>query len=364
MLDTAKLTFITKNIPEIETISAETGLRYLYLQLTKIPYCDKIIYSPKRNYITLRLSYPRVFDRTNAYLIKTSEECQKVHQKLINDILTFNNSIEIEEAKILREWFIKYVAISITRVEIPFTYYIPFTETFNSYSNVYNLMIEVFEAKTKVKVKDIGITINGERETYIFPDKTNVRDCYKKITLYNQAKKFQDLYSNKPEVYNDIINKYPYLKYRMRIEVSIKVGLKGKSLEDFAQFKIYEEYVAQFARYALENLFDESILSDVYDNKSEELAKLLEKSREMKNLNYRGFILANKDKIYDYTILRNAIFRTTKNSNTKYSASHDVKEILKELERETGVIYIGTKTRMKRVADLFIGIIRGEEFGK
>ena len=66
MLDTAKLTFITKNIPEIETISAETGLRYLYLQLTKIPYCDKIIYSPKRNYITLRLSYPRVFDRTNA----------------------------------------------------------------------------------------------------------------------------------------------------------------------------------------------------------------------------------------------------------------------------------------------------------
>lgn len=364
MLDTAKLTFKTKNIPETETISAETGLYYLYLQLTKIPYCDKIIYSPKRNCITLRLSYPRVFDRTNAYLIKTSEECQEVHHKLINDILTFDDSFSFEEADILREWFIKYVAISITRVEIPFTYYIPFTETFNSYSNVYNLMVEVFEAKNKVKVKDIGVTINGERETYTFPDKTNVRDCYKKITIYNQAKKFQDLYSNKPKVYNVIINKYPYLKYRMRIEVSRKVGLDGKSLEEFSEFKIYEEYVTEFANYALENLFDESILSDVCDNKSEELAELLEKSREMKNLNYRGFIYSNKDKIYDYTILRNAIFRTTKNSNTKYSASHDAREILKELERETGIIYINTKARMRKIADFFRGIIRGEEFGK
>ena len=362
MLDTAKLTFKTKNIPETETISAETGLYCLYLQLTKIPYCDKIIYSPKRNCITLRLSYPRVFDRTNAYLIKTSEECQEVHHKLINDILTFDNSFE--EADILREWFIKYVAILITRVEIPFTYYIPFTETFNSYSNVYNLMVEVFEAKNKVKVKDIGVTIDGERETYTFPDKTNVRDCYKKITIYNQAKKFQDLYSNKPKIYNDIINTYPYLKYRMRIEVSIKVGLNGKSLEEFSEFKIYEEYVAQFAKYALENLFDESTLCDVCYNKAEELAELLKKSREMKNLNYRGFIYSNKDKIYDYSILRDAIFRTTKNPNTKYSASHDAREILKELEKETGVIYIDTKTRMRKIADFFRGIIRGEELGE
>lgn len=362
MLDTVKLTFKTKNIPETETISAEIGLYCLYLQLTKISNCDKIIYSPKRNCITLRLSYPRVFDRTNAYLIETSEECQKVHQKLINDILTFDDSFE--KADVLKEWFIKYVAILITRVEIPFTYYVPFTETFNSYSNVYKLMIEVFEAKNKTKVKDIGVTIDGERETYILSDKPNVNDSYKKITIYNQAKKFQDLYSKKPEVYNDIISKYSNLKCRMRIEVSIKVGLNGKSLEEFSEFKIYEEYVAQFARYTLENLFDDSVLRDVCYNKAEELAELLKKFREMKNLNYRGFIYSNKDKIYDYTILRDAIFRTTKNSNTKYSASHDAKEILKELEKETGVIYIDTKARMRKIADFFRGIIRGEELGK
>lgn len=363
MLDTAKLTFKTKNIPETEVISIEIGLKCLYLQLTKISNCDRIIYNPKKNYISLRLSYPRAFDRTNAYLIKTSKECQEVHHKLINDILTFDDSFSFEEADILREWFIKYVTISIDRVDIPFTYYVPFTETFNSYSNAYNLMIEVFEAKNKTKVKDIGVTIDGERETYTFPDKPNAKDSYRGIIIYNQAKKFKDLYSKK-KYYDDIVNKYPDLEYRMRIEVSRKVGLNGKSLEEFSKFKIHEEYVAQFARYALENLFDESILSDVCDNKSEELAELLEKSREMKNLNYRGFIYSNKDKIYDYTILRNAIFRTTKNSNTKYSASHDAREILKELERETGIIYINTKGRMRKIADFFRGIIRGEEFGK
>ena len=150
----------------------------------------------------------------------------------------------------------------------------------------------------------------------------------------------------------------------MRIEVSRKVGLDGKSLEEFSEFKIYEEYVAQFAKYALENLFDESTLCDVCYNKAEELAELLKKSREMKILNYRGFIYSNKGKIYDYSILRDAIFRTTKNSNTKYSASHDAREILKELEKETGVIYIDTKARMRKIADFFRGIIRGEELGE
>lgn len=362
MLDTAKLTFKTKNIPETETISTETGLYCLYLQLTKISNCDRIIYNPKNNCITLRLSYPRVFDRTNAYLIKTSEECQKVHQKLINDILTFDASFE--EAEILKEWFIKYVTISIDRIDIPFTYYVPFTETFNSYSNIYNLMVEVFEAKKKTKVKDIGVTIDGERETYTFPDKENIKNSYRGIVIYNQAKKFKDLYGKKKKYYDDIVNKYPDLKYRIRIEVSRKVGLNGKSLEEFSEFKIYEEYVVQFARYTLENLFDESVLRDVCYNKAEELAELLKKSREMKNLNYRGFIYSNKDKIYDYTILRDAIFRTTKNSNTKYSASHDAKEILKELEKETGVIYIDTKSRMRKIANFFRKIIRGEELGK
>lgn len=364
MLDTVKLTFKTKYIPETEMIPVETGLKFLHLQLTKIPYCDKIIYNPKSNYITLRLSYPRVFDRTNAYLLKTSKECQEVHYKLINDILTFDDSFEEADILILRDWFIKYVTISIIRVDIPFTYCIPFLETFNSYSNVYKLMIEVFEAKNKTKVKDIGVTINGERETYILSDKPNVNDSYKKVVIYNQAKKFQDLYSKKPEIYNNILEKYSDLKYRMRIEVSIKVGLKGKSLEEFSEFNIYKEYVKQFAKYALENLFDESELSNIYFNKAEKLAELLKKSREMKNLNYRGFIYSNKDKIYDYNILRAAIFRVTENPNTKYSASHEVKEILKELQKETGVIYIDTKARMRKITDFFRGIIRGEEFGK
>lgn len=358
MVDTINLTLTVNPIAEQELLSQEQGIEILYSQLTKIPNCDIISYNPMKFSIRVRLSYPRAFDKTNAYLILTAEECQQVNQKFINDILTFETFKE--EAEILKTWFLKYVRILITRVDIPFTYYIGENESFSAYRNIYKIVSEVFKIINNQAIpKDIGSYLEDDVETIILADSRNIGAYNKKIVIYNQARKMEDYYSGKPEIYNNLVTQYPNLNSRMRIEVSQRVRIKAKDLIEFAEFDIYNKYVIKFAEYALSNLFNKGVLDNVYSYKINDLINRLQQYRQLPYFNYRLFISDSIDYIYDYKLLREAIFRTTENINARYSASSTAKEILKKLQTDTGIIYMDTIDRINDIANLLQKIVRG-----
>ena len=358
MIDTVNLNLTVNPVTKPELLSQEQGIELLLSQLEKIPNCDIMAYKPQEYKIRVRLSYPRAFDRTNAYLILTAEECQEVHHRFVNDILNFKN---YKEEDTLVTWFLNYVRISITQVDIPFTYYIGTDETFNSYQNIYKIVSEVFKAKNNKAIpKSIGAYLEDDIETLILADTENVGAYNKKVTIYNQAAKMQNYYSDKPKIYNGITAQYPDLDSRMRLEVSKKLRLKKKDLIEFSEFDIYSKYVVKFAKFALDNLFDQNILNEIYSQKINKLASLLQHFKQFPIFNYRTFILSNKNIIYDYKLLRQAIFNTMENENAKYSASSTVKGILEELEEEEEIIYMNTMEKIRDIANLLQEIARGE----
>lgn len=358
MIDTVNLGLTVNPVTKPELLSQEQGIELLLFQLEKIPNCDIISYKPQEYRIGVRLSYPRAFDRTNAYLILTAEECQEVHHRFVNDILNFKN---YKEEDTLVAWFLNYVRISITQVDIPFTYYIGTDETFNSYQNIYKIVSEVFKTKNNKAIpKSIGSFLEDDIETLLLADTRNVGGYNKKVTIYNQAAKMRDYYSEKPKIYNDITTQYPDLDSRMRLEVSKRLRLNTKDLIEFSEFDIYSKYVIKFAKYALDNLFDQNILDEIYSQKINNLARLLQNFKQLPYFNYRVFILSNKNIIYDYKLLRQAIFNTMENENAKYSASSTVKSILKGLETDTGIIYMNTIEKINNIRNLLERIIRGE----
>ena len=358
MLDTINLNLTVNPVTKPELLSQEQGIELLLSQLEKIPNCDIMAYKPQEYKIRVRLSYPRAFDRTNAYLILTAEECQEVHHRFVNDILNFKN---YKEEEILVTWFLNYVRISITQVDIPFTYYIGTDETFNDYQNIYKIVSEVFKFKNNKAIpKSIGSYLEDDIETLILADTENVGAYNKKVTIYNQAAKMQNYYSKKPKIYNGITAQYPDLDSRMRLEVSKRPRLKEKDLIEFSEFDIYGKYVVKFAKFALDNLFDQNILNEIYSQKINNLANLLQYSKQFPYFNYRIFILSNKNIIYDYKLLRQAIFNTMENENAKYSASSTVKGILKGLETDTGIIYMNTIEKINDITNLLQKIVRGE----
>lgn len=362
MVDTTKLKLsIAPNVIG-DFISSEQGFEILQSQLTKIQNCDIISCDPARLTIGVRLSYPRAFANTNAYLVLTKDECTAVQYRFVNNLLALD---KYENAEDLKNWFIKHIRISITRVDIPFTYYMGTDEEFNSYRNVYRIMAAVFKTKNNRCIpKNIGTFIEDEIETLILTNTKNVGAYNKKIVFYNQAKKIEDYYSKKPQMYNSIKAEYPDLSSRMRIEVSHRTRIKEKDLIEFSEFDIYGEYVVSFARYALENLSDSDILNSIYSNQIAYLVNLLQQERVKPYFNYRDFILKYKDNIFDYKLLREAIFMIIENSNAKYSASSTVKALLGNLQIETGIIYMDTIERINDIANFLQGIIRGEVNGK
>ena len=72
--------------------------------------------------ITVWISYPRYFYTDNAFLIKNKEECLKVQKEFVSMIRQGIGSLNMDE---------NTVRINLTRVDIPFTYLMEKSETFN-----------------------------------------------------------------------------------------------------------------------------------------------------------------------------------------------------------------------------------------
>ena len=179
MLDTIKLKFILgeETGEYIQTLAKEVIANVL----NRVPYCDKITSKTLPNgeiVIETRFSYPRFFSKTNAYLIKTKEECIRVHKKFIVEIWSevgLIKDIRTNEKIELREWINNNLRIKLTRVDVPFTYIMKDTESFKSYQTIYKVLEEVFKIKNK-KCVPKEIKGDGEIQTCLLYTSPSPRD--------------------------------------------------------------------------------------------------------------------------------------------------------------------------------------------
>ena len=353
MLDTIKLKFMLgeETGEYIQTLAKEVIANVL----NRVPYCDKITSKTLPNgeiVIETRFSYPRFFSKTNAYLIKTKEECIRVHKKFIVEIWSevgLIKDIRTNEKIELKEWINNNLRIKLTRVDVPFTYIMGDTESFKSYQTVYKVLGEVFKIKNK-KCVPKEIKGDGEIQTIVLSNTANPNDYNSKLTIYNQAQKFKDYYKEKfPALVKLMKESYPDLEQRIRMEVSKRVNRKEFTLEEFENFDIFTEYVKPYAKYILDNVFDDEVLEKVKEQQIALLKEKLTAERKKNNFSYENFIFYNHNIIYDWEILRQAIMETSSNENSGYQGTSTAKKILVKLGQDKDVIYFGV---FKKIADM------------
>lgn len=340
-----------------EMLSREYGFNLLYEQLSRISYCDIISCDVNSQRISIRISFSRYFKLTNAYLVHSFEECEKVQKGFIASLLSFNESEDVNIQLIT--WFCNNITIMLTRVDIPFTYYIGTDETFNGYKNMYKIISKSYIIKNKKAIpKGISVYQTEELETLRLTNTANQGAYKKKIEIYNQARKFENYYGEKEQMYQQILQENPDLSRRMRIEVSRKGLSKKFTITEFADFNILSEYLVEFTNYAIDNLFDVGIINQVYREQIEVLKSFLINDRQNPCFNYRNFILLHLDDIWDYEMMRIAIMETTPNLNSAYSATSNIKGILQDIENQTRIMFINIIDRINNIVSYFYNIIK------
>lgn len=353
MLDTIKLKIIFGE--ETGEYNQNLSKEIINQVMNKVPYCDKVIFKNLSNGETVletRFSYPRFFSKTNAYLIKDKKECMQVHKNFIGKIwseIGLNEKINKIEKIELMSWIKKNIRIKITRVDIPFTYVVNDNESFKSYKTVYKVLTEVFKIKNKkcIPKEVIG---NGEIQTIILSNSSNPNDYNSKLTVYNQAQKFKDYYKEKyPSILELLYKENPNLEQRIRMEVSKRINRKAFTIKEFEDFDIFTEYVSSYAKYILDNVFDDEILNEIKEEQVKTLKNKLTLERKKGNFNYENFILSNYNNIYDWDILRRAIMETSLNENSGYQGTSIAKKILIKLGQDKDIIYFGV---FKKIANM------------
>ncbi len=353
MLDTTKIKFIFgEETGEYNQALAKDVITNV---LNRVTYCDKIVSKTLLNgeiIIETRFSYPRFFSWSNAYLIKSKDECMRVHKKLVGEIwneVGLMQDIRTNEKIELGEWINNNVRIKLTRVDVPFTYIMGDTESFKSYQTVYKVLGEVFKIKNK-KCVPKEIKGDGEIQTIVLSNTANPNDYNSKLTIYNQAQKFKDYYKEKfPALVKLMKESYPDLEQRIRMEVSKRVNRKEFTLEEFENFDIFTEYVRPYAKYILDNIFDDNVLEKVKEQQIALLKEKLTAERKRNNFSYENFIFYNHNLIYDWDILRQAIMETSSNENSGYQGTSIAKKILAKLGQDRDIIYFGV---FKKIADM------------
>lgn len=289
--------------------------------------------------ITVWISYPRYFYTDNAFLIKNKEECLKVQKEFVSMIRQGIGSLNMDE---------NTVRINLTRVDIPFTYLMEKSETFNSYLNVFRILERIHQItipKGSVKHWENSNQI----ETIYFCDSQNTSNYNTRICIYNQAKKFQDFYARDKNRLDYIYHNNPDLNQRIRIELSKKIRRKPFSLTEFENFDIYSEYVPSYAKYLLETLFNPIAIERVKENQVQHLRVLLLNSRNPFNFTYESFILRNEREILDYDILRRAIMETSYNPNSGYQGTSTSGKFLLNREKEMRILYIDVFKKIESI---------------
>ena len=358
MVDTISIKISVKN-PKGEYIETEV-MNILYSAVNSLAYQNRLYFSVNDNYLNVILSYPKYFYFTNAYLISRNEECLEVNNHFINYIRNYI----VQSTGINSSYYLNYfennIGITITRVDTPFTYFMNAGETFHSYKNVYKILGNIYSYNnSNCNPKNYNNFLKNEIETLIFTDTANVRAFNSKITIYNQFNKMADYYQNNSNVFGKIIKDYPDLQSRIRIEISKKIRRKSFSPEEFRTFSIFE-YVYKFADYALENMFNGTILNLILVQQKEKLKNLLMYEKQVNNnFNYKNFVINNLEEIWDYEILRQAIMETSNTCDSGYQACSTARSVLLETWQDKGIIFFGVIKKIYTMIEYFIQIKRG-----
>lgn len=136
-------------------------------------YCDVLERTPDSNLI-VKISYPRFFRGNNAFIIDSREQCLDAQKSFAEYIY--------------QNWGDIIDSISLTRVDIPFTYYMRENMDFNSYCKIYKIFAYTYtKKKNKARSKKYVDTLTEEVETVIYSDtgRTN-RDYNNRLMIYNQ----------------------------------------------------------------------------------------------------------------------------------------------------------------------------------
>ena len=186
MLDTISLKIAIEE-PTGEYLEIEVMNRIKNV-IERLSYCD--LRFKGDNYINIRMSYPRFYSQTNAFLISTPIECLNVNKALIESIIE-----ELKISSVFYEFFISKVTFILTRVDVAFTYMMENFRKFYQYRNIYNILNAIYCSINKTSIpKKIGVIGSDYVETLIFTDSSNISNYNNKITIYNQAKKISDYY--------------------------------------------------------------------------------------------------------------------------------------------------------------------------
>lgn len=177
-----------------------------------------------------------------------------------------------------------------------------------------------------------------KKESIYFSDGKDLKSYNRKIIIYNQAEKIRSGKLSKEEL-ELTYQQNSDLNRRMRIEVSKRIKRNPFTLEQFAEFDIYSAYVDSYAEYLIDTLLNPEDVERVKIEKLMALIDMIKGWRKYITFTYQGFIAVNREYIYDWDILRQAIMDTSSNENTGYHGTSTAKKILKEIEKTDGIIY-------------------------
>lgn len=294
-------------------------------------YCDLIeVLKGRDRGLIIKISYPRYYYGNNAYLIAGISECINVQKHFVNFI---------QEDTLFKEIVSE---IKLTRVDIPFTYYMKEGLDFNSYANIYRIFAFVYNTKKKnARAKGYKDLIDDTYETVVYSDngKTD-KSSNNRLMIYNQYQNLKIKLGK--EEFENTLEEYPDLIFRMRLEVSKRIRRKEFSLDEFKEFDILSEYFQSYKEYILKNVLDMKIIDNIYNKKIIELAEILFEERKARDFKYEVFILKYLDDIHDYGMLRRALKIVILNDKTRENAVTKIRKVLIESEEREEVVIMDT----------------------
>ena len=305
-------------------------------------FCDVLEVSSTGNLI-IKISYPRYFFGNNAYLITKRSECFEVQKYFVDNIM--------EDPY----WKDIIGEINLLRVDIPFTYQMRDNEEFNSYENVFQICAIVYnKTKNKARPKAFIDMIDRKLETVIYSDNgKSDKSSNNKLMIYNQYLNLNQKLDE--EVFEDTLETYEDLPYRIRMEVSKRIRLrKSFDNEEFSNLDILGSYFEDYKKYILYYALNKDKIDKLYDERTKELAEILRERRALGNFNYEVFVLQNLDFIYDYEILRRALRIEINNQNTRENSVTRVRKILNGIQQENNIIVMDTYAVLMKMRDTII----------
>lgn len=278
-----------------------------------------------------KISYPKFKGENNCVLIHDSEiilECNKAFGDIIKEVRPKDN-----------------ISIRINRIDIPYTFYMENGEKFNDYKNIFYYMAYSFNYKNQKKAKNIAISdfLKEQVETILLSDSGKVKCGNYSIMIYNQYKKYLDVYSNGV---GRIRKEHSDLPLRIRIEISKKINMNCMSLEKFMKLDLYALYNNNFIDFALEYLFNKDAINKLNMKRYKIWIKAFGKVTSENN--YKYIIQSNLKLGDNYKVLRNAL-GVCKTGKTLEGAVTSIRKELKKYEIEKRFIIFDVDKKLELI---------------